>query len=62
MSEDEFRALLAVEGKSLFLDDVEGGSYMASVIVGKSIIYDYAYGTSKEDAIDKLIRRHYADN
>lgn len=65
MTEKEFRALLAIEGKKLHVsktgtadDDV----YLASVIDAKNIIYDYAYSASKEDALDKLIRNYYADN
>lgn len=64
MTEEEFIALLKLEGKTLSVGkaDEQGLMYMASVIVSKNIIHNYAYDTTREGTVQKLIKQHYANN
>ena len=64
MTEDEFRALLAIEGKELgSMGRASDGVYFVVVSKIDSLNFqDWAYGKTQDEAIQKLIAQHYADN
>ena len=65
MTEKEFRALLAVEGKTLKVEKLVAGSlyYIAVVLSIEDIDYArYSIGTTPKSAVKKLIKEYYADN
>lgn len=68
MTEDEFVALLAIEGKKLTVSGMGGDPqcYLATVryIVPSEKDRDprYAIGNTRENTVQQMIRNYYADN
>jgi len=62
MTEDEFRALLAIEGKTLEVQDVSGLVYTAVVVIKNRTVTNLTYAKTKQEAIQNIIKIHYADN
>lgn len=65
MTEDEFRALLAIEGKKLKVEKLNQASlYYVAVIESEVENNDprFAVGKTHKDAVRNIIRHYYADN
>lgn len=63
MTEDEFCALLAIEGRELHVDMLSGSPvYYVAVVRHPSKEPYFAIAESPEEAVRKLIAQYYANN
>ena len=64
MKEDEFRALLALEGKRLKVEQLNDASLYYIALITKDEVSDYsryAIGKTPKHALHNLINQYYAD-
>jgi hypothetical protein len=65
MTEDEFRALLAIENKTLRIDKLNQASlYYIAIVHSDSENFDprFAIGKTPEHALKNMVYQYYADN